>query len=62
MNKKTNNVKCFVCGQTFDKKATTVNPEVLMSVCKQCKGSNKEKEQVRTQIESLSDGWFCGGM
>ncbi|MCL3781083.1 hypothetical protein EMN47_11905 [Prolixibacteraceae bacterium JC049] len=55
-------VTCFVCQKEFKRNETTVNSEVLMPVCNNCKGTVEERKEIEKQIDSLSDGWFCGGM
>lgn len=54
-------VKCFVCEQTFTKGETTINRETMLHVCSSCKGTSAEKIAIDEAIDSLSDGWFCGG-
>ncbi len=58
MNKKKDT--CFVCGEQTGTKDYSVNPDVLLPVCNNCKGSEKEKTEVSNLLDSLADGFICG--
>lgn len=51
---------CFVCGAAVGAGRFSVNREVGLPVCEQCKGSDAEKEAVKKLIEGLADGFVCG--
>lgn len=55
-----NNKKCFVCNQPVDKNEYTLNQQVNLPVCKQCKGNEKEKSAANELLDSLADGLICG--
>jgi ribosome-binding protein aMBF1 (putative translation factor) len=52
--------KCFVCGQPFDNVKNTINHQVNMPVCADCKNTENEKQKVEELLESLSEGFVCG--
>jgi len=54
------NKKCFVCQEEVTEENSVLNQEVILPVCNNCKGSNKEKEIVKELLDSLADGLVCG--
>ena len=52
--------KCFVCSEPVDIDSYELNKEVNMPVCKNCKGTQKEKQMVYEMLDSLADGLVCG--
>lgn len=54
------NKKCFVCKEEVSKEDSELNIEVNLPVCKNCKGTEKEKETVAEYLDSLADGLVCG--
>jgi hypothetical protein len=51
---------CFVCKTEFQKDTLELNVEVNLLVCKKCRGSEQEKEEVKILLDSLADGFVCG--
>ncbi len=51
--------KCFVCGVTLEN-IEFKNQITNLPVCKNCKGSDKEKEKEKEALDSLADGFVCG--
>lgn len=54
------NKKCFVCQVEVTEENSALNQEVILPVCNNCKGSDKEKETVKELLDSLADGLVCG--
>ena len=54
------NSRCFVCQVEVNVGNSTLNPEVNLPVCNNCKGTQKEKETVVEFLDSLADGLVCG--
>jgi hypothetical protein len=54
------NKKCFVCRIEVSIENSFLNTEVNLPVCKNCKGTVKEKETVTELLDSLADGLVCG--
>ncbi|MGQ8335382.1 hypothetical protein ACUNWD_02455 [Sunxiuqinia sp. A32] len=54
------NSTCFVCGKEVDPKTTSKNLMVNLPICKECKGSDKEKVKVDELLEGMADGFVCG--
>jgi hypothetical protein len=52
--------KCFVCGTSTGTGNSTLNPEVNLPVCINCKGTPLEKGKVDELLDSLADGFVCG--
>lgn len=52
--------QCFVCKKYFPVVETSINKEVYMPVCNNCKGTEKEKQAVEDNLDSLADGLVCG--
>lgn len=52
--------KCFVCHEEFGLADIQINYEVNLWVCKECRGSEKEKKSVQELLDSLADGFVCG--
>ncbi|NQU55497.1 MAG: hypothetical protein HQ522_23510 [Bacteroidetes bacterium] len=51
---------CFVCKNSVTTKNSEFNTAVNLRVCKNCKGTNKEKETEIEYLDSLADGFVCG--
>lgn len=51
---------CFVCGITIGEGGYTIHQDVMMPVCENCKGTEKEKEKAKEMLDSLADGLICG--
>lgn len=51
---------CFVCKKPLTNEDYTMNEEVFLTVCSDCKGSEEEKKQVEAYLDSLADGFVCG--
>ncbi len=54
------NKRCFVCQVEVAKENSTLNEDVNLPVCNDCKGTQKEKETVAEFLDSLADGLVCG--
>lgn len=52
--------KCFVCQTEVNSENSTLNHEILLPVCNNCKGTENEKKAVKEHLESLADGFVCG--
>jgi NMD protein affecting ribosome stability and mRNA decay len=52
--------KCFVCQIETTKENLELNQEVNLPICKNCKGTAKEKEKTAELLDSLADGLVCG--
>ncbi|HPE75177.1 MAG TPA: hypothetical protein PLC80_03775 [Draconibacterium sp.] len=52
--------KCFVCQKETNNDNSELNLEVNLPVCKNCKGTQTEKEKVLELLDSLADGFVCG--
>jgi hypothetical protein len=52
--------QCFVCNKSYPAGETSINNEVMLPVCTQCKGTEKEKKTVEEYLDSLADGLVCG--
>ncbi len=52
--------QCFVCKKNYPAGETSMNNEVMLPVCKNCKGTEKEKKTVEEYLDSLADGLVCG--
>ncbi|WP_066629279.1 hypothetical protein [Labilibacter marinus] len=51
--------KCFVCEKELEK-IESKNKVTNLPVCKQCKGTDKEKVKEQEVLDSLADGFVCG--
>ena len=51
---------CFVCKKTISTEYSEINSVVNMRVCKDCKGTEKEKQTKEEYLDSLADGLVCG--
>ncbi|WP_107821746.1 hypothetical protein [Mangrovibacterium marinum] len=56
-----NNFKttCFVCEEPVDPDCR-VNLTLNLPVCKNCEGTEREKEKVQELLEGMADGFVCG--
>jgi hypothetical protein len=52
--------KCFVCEQPVNNENSTINNQVNMPVCANCKNTENEKLKEEQLLESLSEGFVCG--
>jgi len=52
--------QCFVCKKNYPADKTSINKEVYLPVCNNCKGTEKEKQTVEEYLDSLADGLVCG--
>jgi hypothetical protein len=52
--------KCFVCQVQLSMENMKVNQELMLHVCNDCRGTEKEKKAVQEFNESLADGFICG--
>jgi hypothetical protein len=51
---------CFVCGKKVNAENSQLNRVVSLPVCKDCKGTDKEKQAEKDYLESLAEGFVCG--
>ena len=54
------NKRCFVCQIEVTRDNSTLNEDVNLPVCNECKGNQKEKETVAGFLDRLADGLVCG--
>lgn len=52
--------KCFVCEHTFSENKVSLNNEVNLFVCHDCKGTEHEKQKEAELLDSLAEGFVCG--
>lgn len=52
--------QCFVCKKNYPAGEISMNNEVMLPVCKKCKGTEKEKQTVEEYSDSLADEFVCG--
>lgn len=52
--------QCFVCGLPVTPETSELNSDVGLPVCKNCKGTPREKEKTVEFLDSLADGLVCG--
>ena len=50
---------CFVCSNKLEY-VEDKNKVTNLPVCKQCKGTDKEKIKEKELLDSLADGFVCG--
>ncbi|MFO7999846.1 MAG: hypothetical protein R6U46_01275 [Marinilabilia sp.] len=51
---------CFVCSKEIDKENKQYNSKIHLPVCRQCKGTEAEKQAEKKALDSLGDGFICG--
>lgn len=51
---------CFVCGKEVDPKTTEKNVQFNLPVCKECRGTDREKAVIGDLLEGMADGFVCG--
>ncbi len=51
---------CFVCKKAITPETSEINQVVNMPVCKDCRGSELEKNEEKEVLDSLGDGFVCG--
>ncbi|MFW6371762.1 MAG: hypothetical protein ACOC10_11230 [Bacteroidota bacterium] len=52
--------KCFVCQKITDQSDMEINSRVHLPECKECKGSEAEKDAEKDALDSLAEGFVCG--
>ena len=51
---------CFVCKSEVTENDFQINKEVNLPVCNKCQGSEDEKKEVESLLDSLADDLICG--
>lgn len=51
---------CFVCGQPVDPSDSLKNEELNLPVCRDCKGSEREKQAISELRDGMAEGFVCG--
>ena len=54
------NKTCFVCKKEVEAEKYSLNPQVNLPVCYECKGTSLEKQTEDEYLDSLADGLVCG--
>ena len=52
--------QCFVCEKVIDPQNTEKNIQFNLSVCDDCKGTDREKDAIDQLLEGMADGFVCG--
>lgn len=52
--------KCFVCGTVVTEGEFSINTEINLPVCNNCKGSTNEKLAITELQDGMADGFVCG--
>jgi hypothetical protein len=51
---------CFVCKKHLKDVNFEMNQMVQLPVCPECRGTEKEKQEAKSVLDSLADGFVCG--
>lgn len=52
--------KCFVCETEITPENSSINTQVNLPVCNNCKGTPREKEKIDELLEGLAERFVCG--
>jgi hypothetical protein len=52
--------KCFVCEMGITPNNSSLNKQVNLPVCNECKGTQQEKKKINELLEGLAEGFVCG--